>query len=539
MTRDDHVVGHARTFAALTLVSRVLGLARDAILARLFGVTGLGTAFGIAFQFPNTFRRLFGEGALSAAFIPEYARLLRQDHALADRFASLVVALTIAVLGAATVILEAVIIAVVASIDLPDHGRRALILLALMLPYMPMVCATAILGGMLQTHGRFAAQAGAPIILNLCMIAAALAGARVLRLNAESTALIVAGSVTVAGVLQIAWCLRDLRGLTTWSRMVEGVAAPARTMFRRLGPVLVGLGAVQVATLVESWLIVAWPIYQGPTILGNPYPLDEGAGAALTNAQRLYQFPLGVFGIALATAAFPTLARLADEKDRFAQTLRKSLRLSLFIGLPATVGLAWVARDLTAVIYLGGRVGHADAERIARCLVMYALLVGAYSLTHVLTRAFYALGDTRTPMKVSIATVALGLALSLALMWPMREAGLALAASIAAAVQLAFLVRLAGRRMNDAADPLFDRAVRASAARIAAGAALMLAALAGARLAWPAPAAPTYWDHGLRLVGDASLGVLVYFAYGRAFCRDEVSWLLARRERTPSAGASR
>ncbi len=537
---DQHIVRHARTFAALTLVSRILGLARDAILARLFGVSALGTAFAIAFQFPNTFRRLFGEGALSAAFIPEYAQLLKHDKALADRFSSLVVALMTAALAALVVLIELVLIAVLMTIELTENGRRAIVLLAFMLPFMPTVCLTAILGGMLQTHGRFAAQAGAPIILNLCMIAAALIGSRALAWPAETTALVVAASVSLAGLLQALWCLHDLRSIASWSRVFDGVREPAKRMFTRMLPVVVGLGALQISTLIESWVIVAWPIYQGPTILGSPYPLDEAAGAALTNAQRLYQFPLGIFGIALATAAFPALARLADEPERFAATLRRSLRLAAFIGLPATAGLIWVAHDLTSVVYQGGAITADDAARIAQCLTMYALLVGTFSITHVLTRAFYAKGDTTLPTKVSLVTIALSLILSVSLMWPMKESGLALGSSIAAAVQLAALAWIAHRRLSPDR-MLLDRATTASLARALLATGIMLSALWGAGGFWGFMSVyghPAYSYHWVRLAGDCALGGTVYLAAGVAFCRMELGWLLGRQHSGVGTGES-
>lgn len=528
---DHNIVRHARTFAGLTLVSRVLGLARDAILARLFGVSALGTAFAIAFQFPNTFRRLFGEGALSAAFIPEYGQLLKHDRATADRFASLVVAILTATLALVVLASETVLLAVLGLVDLPENGERALALLALMLPFMPTVCLTAILGGMLQSHARFAAQAGAPIILNLCMIAASLAGSRLMAWPAETTALAVAASVSAAGVLQTLWCLNDLRGSVVWTRAFAGLREPARRMFTRMIPVVVGLGTLQVATLVESWLIVAWPIYQGPTIMGTPYPLDEGAGAALTNAQRLYQFPLGIFGIALATAAFPALSRLADEPEKFAATLRRSIRLAAFIGLPATAGLVWVAGDLTSVVYRGGRIGADDAARIARCLIMYALLVGTYSVTHVLTRAFYAKGDTRLPTRVSMVTIALSMILSVALMWPMKESGLALGSSAAAAVQLAALACIAHRRLSPDR-MLFDRATVLSLTRAAIATGIMLGVL------WGAPAILTvgathgvslHWFSWVHLGRDCVLGGIAYLIAGFVLCRVELGWLLGGR----------
>jgi putative peptidoglycan lipid II flippase len=525
---SEHFVRHARTFAGLTLISRVLGLARDAVIVRTLGVSGLQTAFNIAFQLPNTFRRLFGEGALSAAFIPEYAQTLKRDPELSHRFASLTIAIMSIALGALVLILELILLAVLALATLSDNGRIALILLMIMLPYMPLICITAALGGMLQTHARFAAQAGAPIILNLCMIAAALGTGWILKLPATSTAIAVAISVTIAGFLQTAWCLRDLRGIITWSRAFHGASHSVRRMFRKMGPLVLGLGTQQIATLIESWVILAWPLYFGATIFGIAYPLDETAGAALVAAQRLYQFPLGIFGIALATAAFPLLAKQADEPDKFAATLRRGIRLALFIGVPATLGMIWVARDLTAVIFMGGKVTPADAMRMASCLIAYAALVGTYSVTHVITRAFYAKSDTRTPTIISIITVILGLALGFALMFKWHEQGLAYGSSLAAAVQLAMLLILAQKRLGPTSGSLIDRATALAIVRITIAAAAMLTILFALDQLWPAEEIMTWRNHLIRLIIACSTGAAAYTAAAFFLCREEIRWSTER-----------
>lgn len=527
---SDRFVRHARTFAALTLVSRVLGLVRDALLVRALGVSAVCTAFNIAFQAPNTFRRLFGEGALSAAFIPEYAQLTKRDPSLAARFASLNIGLLSLGLGALVILIEVGLGATLMLADLPEQGRHALVFLAIMLPYMPLVCVTAILGGMLQTHGRFAAQAGAPIILNACMIGAAWGWGYAMDAEQASTALAVSGAVTCAGFLQVLWCLWDLRKIACWTRIVTGAGESTRRMLRRMGPVVIGLGTVQIGTLIESWLLVGWPLYFGSTILGWAYPLDGSSGAALYNAQRLYQFPLGVFGIALATAVFPLLARQSDEPRAFAATLRRGLRLALFIGLPATAGLLFVAEDLTATVYMGREVSAADARRMADVLIMYAAMVGAYSVTHVLTRAFYALGDTKLPTRISIFTVIFGLLLSAVLMWPLGERGLALASSIAAVCQLALLAGAGHRRLSvaEGAGPLFDRATLRGFAGVALCTGIMLAALWAGDLLWRQQGPDDWTGHAIRLAIWSAVGAGVYSIASLFISRQEIHWLLDR-----------
>ncbi|HBS29891.1 MAG TPA: murein biosynthesis integral membrane protein MurJ [Phycisphaerales bacterium] len=527
---SDRFVRHARTFASMTLVSRVFGLVRDALLARALGVGATGTAFNFAFQIPNTFRRLFGEGALSAAFIPEYAQQLKHDPATADRLASLVAGVMVVGLGALTLVLEGAILVALAVPVARESAGEALVLMAVMLPFMPLVCLTAALGGVLQTHGRFAPQAGAPVILNLCMIGAVLIGAHALAWTPERTALLVGASVVLAGVAQVLWCLRDLRGLVRWTRVVSGASGPARRMLKKMGPVVIGLGALQLSTLADS-LIAGYPVFFGPALPGGtPYPLDEGAGAALTYAQRLYQFPLGVFGIALATAAFPLLAKQADDRPAFVRTLRRSVRLAALIGLPATLGLLAVAPDAVRVVYLGGRVDSAAAGRIAQCVLWYTPMIGAYSVTHVLTRAFYASGETALPTRVSLSFIGVNLALNLTLMFFFAERGLAMASSIAALGQLGVLAWLAHRRLGGGMEGVFDRPTLRGLGGSAVCAAAMLAIVAGAMALWPRGPEPGFWDSLLRLAAACALGAGVCAGLALLLLKDEVRWLLDRQQ---------
>jgi len=184
--------------------------------------------------------------------------------------------------------------------------------------------------------------------------------------------------------------------------------------------------------------------------LGYAYPLDDHANAILSFTQRLYQFPLGVFGIAVATAVFPLLARNADEPDRFLATLARGLRLSFFIGLPATVGLILIRHELTFVMYSGGRSAFSSngSSRAAFVLLGYAPGIWAYSLNHVLTRAFYASGDMRSPMRVGILMVLVNLALNLTLIWFWQEAGLAISTSVSACLQLVILSIVLRRHLH-------------------------------------------------------------------------------------------
>jgi putative peptidoglycan lipid II flippase len=528
--------GHAtlgasvRTVSLLTIGSRIGGLVRDVVTVRLFGDTWIGSAFAAAWTAPNLFRRLFGEGALAAAFLPEYTALERDDPEAARRFASRAMRWLVGVTGALTVLVEVLVLLLL--FLLPPHQERdlSLRLILVMMPFMPMVCATAILASMLQTHGRFAPGAAAPILLNGGLVAAAAPFLFSSDPDAVLAAYVLSAATLVTGVLQVLWTLAALRPFVRWTRQIAGTGGPLRRMLRRFGPVVIGLGTIQINSAIDT-AIAMWPIWaEGFTFLGHASPMDQRSNAILTYTQRLYQFPLGVFGIAVATAAFPMLARAAKQTGTFMDTLRRAMRLSLFIGVPASVGLVLVRHDLIGVVYTGGNGFSEDgARRSAAVLVGYAVAVWAYSLNHVCTRAFYARGDTRTPMKVAMGAVGLNLALNLALIWSLREAGLAWATGASAVVQCAVLLWIMARRVHK---DVVDRQTLAAVARIASMSAGMAAAVWGTL--WMLGGEPRWgtglWMWGLlRLLAGVGVGGGVYLALAALWRSDELRMLVGAR----------
>jgi putative peptidoglycan lipid II flippase len=517
------MAGAIRVVFSFTLVSRFAGLAREVLTARVLGDTLVGSAFAAAFIVPNLFRRLFGEGALSAAFLPEYTRLVKHDPARASRLATLVLALLTLVTGGLTIlIMGGLAVALAAGIGGADSALSIKLGLAMM-PIMPLVCITAILGGMLQTHGRFAAPAAAPILLNVFMIAGAVTHFILTDQTRESTAWWIAGGAVLASLAQVLWSIAALRGLVKWGRVVEGVGDSARTVLSRFGPVVIGLGALQLSTVVDQ-VIAMWPVWVGPTMFGMAVPLDEASNSILSAASRFYQFPLGVFGLAVATAVFPLLSRAADDAPAFLDTLRCGLRISLLVGLPASVGLWAVAPDLTAVMLAGGSHSF-SAEGVARAgavLVGFAPAVWAFSLNSVLTRAFYARGDTKTPMRISLLSVGISLALNFVLIWPFREAGLAWATAISGMVQcLILLWALHARGVR-----VLDGPTLSGCLRITAGAAGMGLGLFTLR-AWIDPAS-TWADHATRLAVLVAAGVGIFGVLAVLLRLPEPRWLLRK-----------
>lgn len=511
-------VSHAWTFGSLTFVSRCAGLVRDAVCSRVFGASPVWSAFATAFVIPNVFRRLFGEGALSAAFVPRYTQLTKHDAEMSDRFASLVLAGVLALLGGVVIVTVVALGFVLANTPAVAEERRLLLtLLMVMLPFAPLVCATAVAGAMLQTHGRFVPSAAAPILLNACIIVAALLFGTGEGVHLARASIAVAISVTIAGVLQLAWCVWRLRGVVRWRRGFGEAGTHARKMLITMGPAAIGLGAVSLGTLIDA-AIAGYPVAVGPTIAGAEYPLDQSAAGVLYYAQRLYQFPLGVFSIAIATAVFPALSRDADEPDAFAETFRRGLRLSVFIALPAAVGLVLVREPIVQVLFGGGRFDEENAARVSWALAGYAGATAAAGVTHVVNRAFYARGDTMTPMKIGIATVALNGVLSATLVWWLREFGIALATAIAGCVQGALLLIVLDRRFG--AKRLIDAAVIRAAARVAGASIVMGAAVVLVGVVTP--------EGDALQLGARVLGGAVAFAMVAWLLRaDEMGWLVA------------
>ncbi|MBL8764161.1 MAG: murein biosynthesis integral membrane protein MurJ [Phycisphaerae bacterium] len=513
-----------RVVSGVTLLSRLGGLAREVLTARVFGDTALGSAFTAGFAIPNMFRRLFGEGALAAAFIPEYAATDKSDPRAAQRFASLTVVLLGLVAGAVTAALELVLLLVLLFAP-PDADRTLSIrLVMLMLPFMPCICVAALLSGMLQVHGRFGPASSGPLVLNGFIIVVGLGHVLAGSTGGRATAYALGVATVLSGLTQAVWFYVLLRRHVRWTRVFGDAWERARRMFRRMVPVLVGLGTLQLNSFVDT-LVAMWPIWVGPTFLGLVYPLDKSSAVILSAGQRLYQFPLGVFGIAVATAVFPMLSRHADDPRLFADTLRRGVRLALFIAVPASLGLVLVRSDTMGVFFRFDAHGFSAAgvERAALVLLGYAPGIWAYSLNHTLTRAFYARGDTRAPMRVALAMVGFNFALNWGLIWAAREAGLAWSTSVAAALQAVLLVHLCRSRLGVR---VFDAATRRAVVRI-----LLVTAGMGL-LVWLSltlvPARDAWSMRVLRLAVATSAGAAGYALLAALFRCEEWGWLVRR-----------
>ncbi len=455
------LISGSRVTALGTLASRVLGMLRDAATAALFGLSGGGVmdAFVLAFRIPNLFRRLFGEGVLAASYLPVLTEALERDRRDAWRLAS-VVFLRLAVVLLLLVVLGEAILGGIGMVAGDSAEIQMFVsLAAIMLPYTFLICLTAQVAATLHALGRFALPALVPTILNICWLIAALAVAPHFASEKIAQAQILAVAIVAAGVLQLAVQFPTLRRLGfRFDYQPTAVRQGLDQVMRAIGPMVLGLMVTQVNTLMDS--LIAWflaaPAGAEATIawLGNvPYPMEQGAVAALYYGERLYQFPLGVLGIAVATAIFPLLSRHAARNDHqsLSEDLTLGLRLVLFLGIPAGVGLILLSEPLARLLYERREFTSADTLRTARVITCYAIGVWAYCALPVLVRGFYALGDRLTPVRVGVTVVGINFCLNLALIWPLAESGLALATMIGASLQvilLAVIFSYRNRRLN-------------------------------------------------------------------------------------------
>lgn len=518
MAATRRIARSAGVLALATAVSRVLGFVRDILLAALFGTTLQAQAFVVAFRLPNLLRDLVAEGAMTSAFVPvlSWYRTKKPDEfwPLAQTLACQL-GLVVVGLGVVGWLAAEPIVRLIAPGFAADPAKLALTiqLARWLFPFITLVGFWAYFMGLLNTLGHFAMPALGPAILNLAMIAACLWVVP----HVTPGILAVAIGVLVGGVVQllIQWPVAHGLGFRwQWRWRHPG----SSEILRLLGPRMFGAAAYQVNVLVDTMLASL------SGVVGN------GAVAAIYYANRLVQLPLALFGTASAQASLPALAELAAHQDwaGFRRTLQTVLRMVGFVLLPSAVGLIVLASPIVEKLLQRGAFDVQDTAMTANALRFYSVGLLAYALTKVLTGAFYALKDTRTSVRLMAQAVALNIALSLALMWPMRLSGLALASSLANIFNAYRLTRALERRLQR---PLLDGVVRIwlrmSVAALAMGAVCGVGWHAGGLAAWPAWAG---------LPAAIGLGLLSYAAACRLCAVQEldtvtrwISQALARR----------
>lgn len=509
---------------------------RDMAFAYFLGAGGMMDSWAIAFKIPNLARRLFSEGTAASSLIPVYSEQLQRDPHKARQLALSVVTAVFVSLAAVTVLGEAFIWLYYHLGATHSGARLKLALTGVMLPYMILICVVAILGGILNTHRHFAAPAAAPAVLNVFLIAALCICGWGLRLPQRTLVFAASVAVVLAGLAQLAIQLRPLSRHGVFLRPSwDFRSEPFRRVILLMGPMILGLTATQISTLINDFtaLWLSGSTEKGPSfpLLGWTvrYPLWEGAVSHLFYAQRLYQLPLGVFGISLATAIFPQMSIDAARRDY--DSLRTSvsggLRATVFVALPATVGLLLISRPIVATILQRGEFLAADTTRTAVTLSFYVLGLTGYFAQQVLTRAFYALQESGVPARTAVVAVSVSLVLNLLLVWPFGCGGLAAATTIGSYVQVAMLVLALRRRLGSGVLAGTTRALRDTTVATFA----MAAAVVGVQRLSTQP------NGAVGLLLAVTTGTAVYLIVARLLHIEMLSLFLGRGRRTPDPSA--
>jgi len=422
------LLGSSAVFGGMTLLSRIAGFVRDILQASLFGASAAMDAFVIAYRIPNYLRRIFAEGSFASAFVPAYAAVREQGDEVALREfrdhvagALCAVVLLVAGLGMLAAPLVAALFAP-GALDDPGQIERIAAMLRITFPYLVFIALTALAGAVLNSHDRFGLAALTPVLHNVAMIAAMLALAPLL----EVPPMALAWGVLLAGVLQF---------LLLWPALGRIGARPRlRLDFRH--PAVRRVGTLMLPTLFSS------SVAQLNLLVGTVFAslLVTGSQTWLYTADRLSEFPLGLFGVAIGTVILPHLSARFVEGDQagYARAIDWALRMVALVGLPAGLGLLMLAGPLTATLFQHGRFTAHDAQMAAWALSATSLAVPAFMLSKVLLPAYFARQDTVTPMRAAIATVFINIGLMVLLTTPLwwfgipgAHVGIALATALA------------------------------------------------------------------------------------------------------------
>ncbi len=426
-----------------TLLSRVLGLVRDVGMAVLFGNGAIMDAFTVAFRIPNLARRFFGEGALTAAFLPVFVgEIEKNGQPSAWKVGSAVLMLLGLTLTLLVVFAELLLWALMVWGNVGGEAALLIQLTAIMLPYLILICLSSQISAMLHALGHFTWPALVPVLLNVVWIAGIWWIAPRFE-TPEQQVTIVSVCILVAGVFQMIapWPTLVRLGFRYDPKWREA-KAKVKEIIGAMVPVLLGLSVTQINTLVDS--LIAWgfsaPESATPAEAAK-YLLPSGTASALYLGQRLYQFPLGVFGVALGTVMFPLFSRHAQRGDfnELRRDFMLGLQLVVVIGIPASIGLVILADPLTDLLFRHGAFDEEDAIQTAQMIRAYGIGVWAYSALLIVQRGYYAVGDRATPLRVGILAMVCNLMLSFALIWSLGGQGLALATAISAMLQVVLI----------------------------------------------------------------------------------------------------
>jgi len=520
-----------RIVSSLTLVSRVLGLVRDMGMAALFGNGAVMDAFSVAFRVPNMARRLFGEGALSTAFLPVFVRELNQsgDKAAWKLASTLLFKLTL-ILTVLVLLGELALGAVAWFLPLSCEGFLLVGLTATMLPYLVLICLAAQVCAILHALGHFTWPAALPIVLNVVWLGCLWWVATEFA-SAKSQIYLLAGSVLLGGILQLAVPVPKLLSYGFRFQVAsQETASQIKTIYLALLPIIFGLSITQINTLADS--LIAWS-FSAPEVGGSAmnlpgspqYPIASGTASALYFGQRMYQFPLGVFAVALGTVLFPKLTHHAENRriDLLKNDLSLGLKLVMCIGIPASCGLVLMAEPLANLLFRHGSFDAIDAAQTTAMIRYYGCGVWAYSGLLIVQRGFYAMGDRTTPLRIGLWAILINLVFSFTLIWYIGGKALALSTVIAASIQLLLTLRAVQKKIGRLNwRELFGRLVRVliASAMMSVACWYLLSMIEDSE---------SLWQHAWKLLAPIATGFIVYSLMTRVLKIEEF-WSIFKSE---------
>ncbi len=484
--------------SSMTLFSRVLGFARDAIVARVFGA-GLATdAFFVAFKLPNLLRRIFAEGAFSQAFVPILAEYKSKQGEDATRvfvaYVSGLLTLVLAIVTIAGMLAAPWVIMVTAPgfADTADKFALTTQLLKITFPYILLISLASLVGAILNTWNRFSVPAFAPTLLNVSMIGFALFAAPLF----HPPVLALAWAVTVGGVLQLFYQLPHLKkiGMLVLPRISLRDEGSIRVV-KQMGPAILGVSVSQISLIIN-------------TIFASF--LVSGSVSWMYYADRLMEFPSGVLGVALGTILLPSLSRsfASGNHDEYCRLMDWGLRLCFLLALPSAVALGILAKPLTVSLFQYGKFTATDALMTQKALVAYSVGLMGLIVVKVLAPGFYSRQDIKTPVKIAIVTLIMTQLMNLAFIGPFKHAGLALSIGLAACLNASLLYWQLRKQKIFTPQPGWQRFLL----RLIIAVVVMAAALLGVLSVMPE------WSQGsmawrlLRLMAVVAVGGIAYFA---------------------------
>ncbi|MEN3755100.1 murein biosynthesis integral membrane protein MurJ [Mangrovibacter yixingensis] len=484
--------------SSMTMFSRVLGFARDAIVARVFGAGMATDAFFVAFKLPNLLRRIFAEGAFSQAFVPILAEYKSKEGEEATRifiaYVSGLLTLALALVTVLGMLAAPWVIMVTAPgfADTPDKFALTSQLLRITFPYILLISLASLVGAILNTWNRFSVPAFAPTLLNVSMISFALFAAPYF----HPPVLALAWAVTVGGVLQLFYQLPHLRkiGMLVLPRISFKNEGAIRVL-RQMGPAILGVSVSQISLIIN-------------TIFASF--LVSGSVSWMYYADRLMEFPSGVLGVALGTILLPSLSKsfASGNHEEYNRLMDWGLRLCFLLALPSAVALGLLSKPLTVSLFQYGKFTAFDAQMTQRALIAYSVGLMGLIVVKVLAPGFYSRQDIKTPVKIAIVTLIMTQVMNLAFIGPLKHAGLSLSIGLAACLNAALLYWQLRKQGIFTPEPGW----RIFLFRLVCAVVVMAAVLIGVMYVMPA------WHHGgmperlLRLVAVVIAGVVAYFA---------------------------